>query len=239
MRGYRSDVDDTGRPPLLLTAHAPDRTGRLAGAVVRHGEHPLDAGSRAAGHPLGPGTLPAVRTSVQESVPLLQLVYGAPPPAGDEPLPFDVDLPVAPTHPPQVQRCGAYAVLVDAGRVLLTRLAGGRRLWTLPGGGLDPGEHPADAVCREVREETGLALQRGRLLDVDSQHFTGHAPNGRLEDFHAVRFVYAGSVPTDVAPVVVEVDGSTDLGAWVPLGELDRLQVAPLVARALRLHGPA
>jgi 8-oxo-dGTP diphosphatase len=120
---------------------------------------------------------------------------------------------------PRVQRAGAYAVLHHEGRLLLTRLtyAG---VWTLPGGGIDHGEAPLDAVRREVHEETGLELTAARLLDVDSAHFTGHGPDGTLEDFHAIRVLYTGAVPLDVEPRVVELDGSSDAAAWVPIAEI-------------------
>lgn len=62
----------------------------------------------------------------------------------------------------------ASAVLVDdAGRVLLARRAVDpeRGKWDLPGGFLESGEHPLDGLRRELREETGLA--------VDPVHFLG------------------------------------------------------------------
>jgi ADP-ribose pyrophosphatase YjhB (NUDIX family) len=136
--------------------------------------------------------------------------------------------------PPKVQRVGAYALLPDAGRLLLTRYAGSGR-WSLPGGGIDHGEQPIDAVHREVREETGLILADARLTAVDSVHFTGHAPDGTLEDFHAVRIVYRGVVPTDAEPAVLEVDGSSDAAAWIPLTELHRYPVTGFVGVALGL----
>ncbi len=52
---------------------------------------------------------------------------------------------------------GAIALVFDAGgRVLLVR-HGYKSGWALPGGGVDRGEPPADAVLREMREEIGLS----------------------------------------------------------------------------------
>jgi 8-oxo-dGTP diphosphatase len=136
--------------------------------------------------------------------------------------------------PPKVQRVGAYALVSEARRLLLTRYAGSGR-WSLPGGGIDHGEQPQEALHREVHEETGLSLGDVRPADVDSVHFTGHAPDGALEDFHAVRIVYRGKVRSGVEPAVVEADGSSDAAAWVRLDELHRYPVTGFVGIALRL----
>jgi ADP-ribose pyrophosphatase YjhB (NUDIX family) len=52
-------------------------------------------------------------------------------------------------------------VFDDDGRVLLARRAcePDKGKWDLPGGFLQEGEKPLDALCRELREETGLAIE--------------------------------------------------------------------------------
>ncbi|MFA9445608.1 NUDIX domain-containing protein [Egicoccus sp. AB-alg6-2] len=47
----------------------------------------------------------------------------------------------------------------DRDRLLLVRHADGSHDWGLPGGAIEPGEHPADAAVREVHEETGLLVE--------------------------------------------------------------------------------
>jgi 8-oxo-dGTP pyrophosphatase MutT (NUDIX family) len=54
-------------------------------------------------------------------------------------------------------------VVIDDGRVLL--LLNERGEWDLPGGRPDPGEDHRTALAREVREEAGLAVEVGALLD--------------------------------------------------------------------------
>jgi 8-oxo-dGTP diphosphatase len=144
-------------------------------------------------------------------------------------------------RPFRMQRVAAYALAVRDGRVLLTRISSrgphpGQ--WTLPGGGIDHGEDPRDTVVREVREETGLACTPGAVLDVTSTHFEGTAPSGRREDFHALQVVYDAKV-TDGEPRVLEVEGTTDAAAWVPLAELDDLRLRPLVRTALAARLPS
>jgi 8-oxo-dGTP pyrophosphatase MutT (NUDIX family) len=57
----------------------------------------------------------------------------------------------------------------DAGEVLLQRRSDNGQ-WGLPGGAIDPGEEPAEAVVREVHEETGLLVQPTRIVGVYGGH---------------------------------------------------------------------
>jgi ADP-ribose pyrophosphatase YjhB (NUDIX family) len=150
---------------------------------------------------------------------------------------------------PKRQRVAAYAVILrtagaDGREILLSRLAEritNDELWTLPGGGLDHGEDPRDAVLREVREETGLEADFGETARVYSAHLPGVWRDGRRVDAHALRIVYDGWVAPDAPePRVVEVDGSTSEAAWKPVADVldGTLPVAPLVLEALADHQP-
>ncbi|MBM7414000.1 MULTISPECIES: (deoxy)nucleoside triphosphate pyrophosphohydrolase [Nocardiaceae] len=60
--------------------------------------------------------------------------------------------------------------LVENGRLLLARRASPPELaglWELPGGKVDPGETPEDALVRELREELGIEVTVGEPVGVD------------------------------------------------------------------------
>ncbi|MGB3827203.1 MAG: NUDIX domain-containing protein [Ornithinimicrobium sp.] len=124
------------------------------------------------------------------------------------------------------QRLAGYAVViahVEGERcLLLTSFTHSRSgQWGLPGGGIDEGEDPLEAVHREVWEETGQRITITKPYEVDTSHFAGRSPRGRFENYHAVRLIYTARCPEPVEPVVHDVGGSTDQAAWVPIGRLD------------------
>ena len=131
----------------------------------------------------------------------------------------------------KVRRVGAYGVCRDAGgRVLLARGSATSEFpgtWTLPGGGVEQGEHPDDAVRREFAEETGFTVRITSLRHVTADVVP--LPSGNAE--HTDRIVYdveiAGGSLRD------EVDGSTDRVAWAGRDELTQWPLLPWTANVL------
>lgn len=230
--GLPVTVGDTAR---TFSLHLPDtwRHGRRANAhslrIVYEGWVPVDApephvvevdGSTvdAAWHP--------VAAVLDGSLPTVSLVREA----------------LAAHEPFRLQRVAAYGLVVRDGTVLLTRVSARgfhTGLWSLPGGGIDHGESPRDAVVRELREETGLECTVGDLVTVDDERIRGTAPSGRDESFHAIGVVFEARPVGEPGELVTELDGTTDAAAWVPLAEVESgaVPVVPLVASALALSG--
>ncbi|QGN59262.1 NUDIX hydrolase [Nostocoides sp. HKS02] len=208
----------------------------VASFLVGHGADPVRALGR-----LGWGS-PRLVDAFLEDGGVLVLAYRvvpATPEAGVEGVvPTDADLVVEPGERARpYQRTAAYGVVTSKRGLLLTELsartsAPGR--WTLPGGGLDPGEEPVAALHREVWEESGQQIEGVRLLEAHTSHWIGRAPSGRLEDFHAVRIVYAAWCPAPTDPVVHDVGGSTESVRWVPFDEVERYPLGRSFAPHLR-----
>ncbi|MGI8456978.1 MAG: NUDIX domain-containing protein [Propionibacteriaceae bacterium] len=167
-----------------------------------------------------PEPVDAVRDAAGELVLTVRVTT----PAGPEPevcdVRVDAGLTLAAEETPEMrQRVAAYAVVVSERGLLATEFSartaapGG---WGLPGGGVDPGEEPVDAVRREVHEETAQHVVVGALLQVQSSHWVGRAPQGTVEDFHAVRLIYRAECAHPGDPEVLDVDGTTASARWVP-----------------------
>lgn len=70
---------------------------------------------------------------------------------------------------------GACAVIEDdAGRILIARHTYRRLAWGLPGGLVDRGEQPEEALTRELREELGVLAVVGPMICAESEPSTGH-----------------------------------------------------------------
>ena len=113
----------------------------------------------------------------------------------------------------KIRRVGAYGLCRDDdGRVLLARNSAASEfpgLWGLPGGGVEQGENPDEAVVREFAEETGLSVRVSGLRRVTAD--VARLPsNGALE--HTDRLIY--DVVADGGVLRPEVGGTTDLVDW-------------------------
>jgi 8-oxo-dGTP diphosphatase len=122
----------------------------------------------------------------------------------------------------------AAAVVIRNGCVLLARRPAGAHLeglWEFPGGKIEPGESPEEAVVRELREELGIdVVPRARLASIDHRY-----PDRRI---HLVALLCDGTRDPRRASV---------RWRWTALSNLDPTEMPeadrPIVER-LRTGGP-
>ena len=113
------------------------------------------------------------------------------------------------------------------GRLLMIRRGHepGAGLWSIPGGRIEPDETDAEALVREMLEETGLAVEVGALLGSVQRP----GLNGDVIDIRD----YAASV---IGGRLRPGDDATD-ARWVAIGDLDSLQITAGLIEALSSWG--
>jgi ADP-ribose pyrophosphatase YjhB (NUDIX family) len=123
--------------------------------------------------------------------------------------------------------------LDDRGRILLGRRAGEpeRGKWDILGGFLDEGEHPLDAVVRELREETGLEIEPVELVAIEMDRYGDHEDAAATLNLYWTARVLSG----EMAPA----DDVTEL-RWfapeeLPPDEELAFRVVPRVLRNFRI----
>jgi 8-oxo-dGTP diphosphatase len=125
-------------------------------------------------------------------------------------------------------RCVGAVIHDPTGRLLLIQRGHDphRGLWSLPGGRIEAGESPEEAVVREVREETGLEVVPGR--PVGRVQIPGDGVVFDVVDLAcALTRTDAEPVPGDDAVAALFADAAT----------LDGLPCTPLLVETLRGWG--
>lgn len=118
------------------------------------------------------------------------------------------------------------AVVTRRGRVLLARRANPpcAGLWDLPGGFLEAGETPEQALRRELREELGVKVRRARLVSFEPDHY---GPDG----FPTLTAVYR----VDLTPGPIHCADDVAEVRWCPVTEIPFRSLAFLsMRRAIR-----
>lgn len=129
---------------------------------------------------------------------------------------------------------GVGAVIVDRDRFVLVKRAHEplKGEWSLPGGSVEVGETLAEAVAREVFEETGLTVRVGPLLEVFDRVHRG--ADGRVE-YHFVLLDYRCTV---LSGTLAHGSDASD-ACWADRRDLARFKLSDtavrVVTRALEL----
>jgi len=117
-------------------------------------------------------------------------------------------------------------ILDDRNRVLLHRSSDDNRWYTI-GGALDPGEQPAAACIREVREETGLIVTIDRIAAVGISPVITY-PNHDQCQYASVAFVCT------VTGGTLSVSEESHELKWFAEEEIERLGLLPYQLKRLR-----
>ena len=121
-------------------------------------------------------------------------------------------------------RPSAYAIVIQEGRVLLSKQFNG---YDLPGGGIDLGETPEEAAIRETKEETGIDVAEPKLLRGETSFFRQNHKSGSvvqsLQLYYTCSFV--GGELSTVGFDEYEKEYA-DMPEWLPIGKLNTITVA-------------
>lgn len=130
---------------------------------------------------------------------------------------------------------GAVIVQNDRAVIVRRRHAPGRGEWTLPGGRVEWGEALVEAVRREMREETGLDVVVGPVVEL-FERIERSADGGVTVHFVVVDYICAASAGT------LHAGDDAEVAVWVGVDELAAYRVGPhaadVIRRALALEWP-
>jgi mutator protein MutT len=121
---------------------------------------------------------------------------------------------------------GVGALILSEGKILLEKRRNepAKGKWSIPGGVVEVGESPEEAVIRETKEETGLDVEAPRLVDVVCQ--VDRDADGRVK-YHFVIIDYLVKVRRGEAKATSDAEDVR----WVAFDEVENYSLTPSFRR--------
>ncbi len=126
-----------------------------------------------------------------------------------------------------ILRASAYGLILHDQQLLVARGSYTQK-YTLPGGGIEPGESNEEALIREVREEAGIGIEVGDFLHFETDFFYYDPLDLAIHGF----MFYYHCHPLDLTLPAIDypADEGLDAARWVPLDTL--------TPTSFQTHGP-
>jgi len=124
----------------------------------------------------------------------------------------------------------AGIVIKDDRLLLVKHRRRGLSYWAFPGGAVQEFERLPDALTRELREETGLDVEPGRLVYIVETF------DSRGQGTHTLNLFYLADVVGEVATAVQNGGGGEhlDVPEFVPLDGLADIELYPEIAEVIK-----
>ena len=140
-------------------------------------------------------------------------------------------------HGPATPKIDVRGAVVQDDRILLVKERSDGR-WTLPGGWADVNESPAEAVVREVREESGYDVRAVKLLALYDRNKHDHPPLL----WHAYKVFFACEIIGGAPTSSIETDGAEffaiDALPELSTGRANAVQIRRFVEHAAHPEWP-
>lgn len=143
----------------------------------------------------------------------------------------------------EYKQLGAYALIIENNKILLIKKNGGpyHGKLDLPGGTIEFGERPEEALKRELLEEVGIEIIDYKLFDAESVFFDWDFKEKNIELMvHHTGIYYLVNNYKNEIKDSIEIDDKNDdsLGAlFISIDELTKEQLSPLAVIELKKLG--
>lgn len=143
----------------------------------------------------------------------------------------------------EYKQLGAYALIIEDNSILLIKKNGGpyHGKLDLPGGTIEFGERPEEALKRELLEEVGIEIKEYNLFDAESVFFDWDYKEKNIQlKVHHIGIYYKVNKYINDVKSDIEIDEQNDdsLGAlFIPIKDLSREMLSPLALIELKKLG--